>query len=379
MTADASGKATWPRRGRPLAVLAMLLSVWVAGRAAFWESPRFASPLERGPARPVGSAPPADKAIGRESRRAASSVAGLQPGDGQIEKDVRGAFRRSVPQNASAVASTRRVRGPTSLSGGAVSIAPTARAAKRSGTPESTASPPFAPPRAASSPKSARADRWSLDGWAFWREGSDAAPVSQGRLPIYGASQVGANLQWRARPSSPHDPRVYARAYRALVERGENELALGASARPLPRVPIRFAGEVRVTDTPFTTELRPGILVVTEFVPAKLPFDLALEAYGQGGYVGGEAATAFADGQIAVTREVARFGSGLAGPIRLSIGGGSWAGAQEGASRVDIGPTMRLDLKIGEVPARVSIDWRERIGGDAAPASGVAATLSTRF
>jgi hypothetical protein len=239
-------------------------------------------------------------------------------------------------------------------------------------------SPPFAPPEPPP-PSHARADRWSLDGWAFWREGSNAAPVSQGRVPIYGASQIGANLQWRARPSSPHDPRAYARAYRALVERGESELAIGASARPLPSVPIRVAGEVRVTDGPFTTELRPGVLAVTEFAPVELPFELALEAYAQGGYVGGDAATAFADGQLAVTREVAQFGSGPSGPMRLSIGGGAWGGAQEGASRVDIGPTMRLDLKVGDIPARVSIDWRERVGGDAAPASGVAATLSTSF
>ncbi|KEO93321.1 hypothetical protein EH32_11415 [Erythrobacter litoralis] len=255
-------------------------------------------------------------------------------------------------------------------------------------TPASANPPPFAPPRAAATATSAPpgpasspapADRWSLDGWAFLREGSDAAPISQGRVPIYGASQIGANLQWRARPSSPYDPRVYARAYRALVTQGENELAIGASARPLPSVPIRFAGELRVTDGPFATELRPSAFAVTELAPVRLPFDLALEAYAQAGYVGGEAATAFADGQVALTREVLRWSSSPDNPIRLSIGGGAWGGAQEGANRVDIGPTMRLDLKVGEVPARVSIDWRERVGGDAAPASGVAATVSTRF
>jgi hypothetical protein len=40
---------------------------------------------------------------------------------------------------------------------------------------------------------------------------------------------------------------------------------------------------------------------------------------------------------------------------------------------------VQFDLAIGSVPVRVSIDWRERIGGDAAPESGLAATLSTRF
>jgi hypothetical protein len=40
---------------------------------------------------------------------------------------------------------------------------------------------------------------------------------------------------------------------------------------------------------------------------------------------------------------------------------------------------MRVDLTIGEVPARISLDWRERVAGDAAPDSGIAATISTRF
>jgi hypothetical protein len=142
---------------------------------------------------------------------------------------------------------------------------------------------------------------------------------------------------------------------------------------------VRVAGELRAFDGPFASELRPGGFVVTEFAPLALPFDLALDAYAQAGYVGGEAATAFADGQVAVTREVVRFAPGFGAPVRLSIGAGAWGGAQEDASRVDIGPTLRLDLEVGEVPARFSVDWRERVGGDAAPASGVAATLSTRF
>ena len=66
-------------------------------------------------------------------------------------------------------------------------------------------------------------------------------------------------------------------------------------------------------------------------------------------------------------------------PMRLSLGAGSWGGIQRDASRLDVGPTLRLDLTVGEVPARVSVDWRERVAGDAAPESGVAATLSTRF
>ncbi|KPP84951.1 hypothetical protein [Erythrobacter sp. HL-111] len=383
-----AGEARRPRRrGRPLAVLTGLLAVWVAGRAAVWESPLA-----------VPGAPPSAVLAERGATGAALVSADIASPERTPQPAAAGPT--APPPTALAAragkARARSIFGRDARGGGAPSdAAPAAAHRELFAAPVRAGStgnpPPFAPPSAvpgrADEPAAAhltearpvRADRWSLDAWAFWREGSDAAPISQGRVPIYGASQLGANLQWRARPSSPHDPRAYARAYRALVRRGESELALGVSARPLPRLPVRAAGEVRVTDGPFATELRPAAFAVTEFAPLRLPFDLTLEAYAQGGYVGGEAATAFADGQAVLAAEVAAFDSALFGRSRLSLGAGAWGGAQEGASRVDVGPTMQLDVRVGEVPARLSVGWRERVGGDAAPASGVAATLSTRF
>ncbi|MBV7259203.1 hypothetical protein [Erythrobacter crassostreae] len=221
--------------------------------------------------------------------------------------------------------------------------------------------------------------RWSFDTWGFWRQGSGSTAISQGRVPIYGASQIGANLQYRIAPSSSHDPRLYARAYRALVTNGETEFAVGASARPIGSLPIRFAAEWRVTERLSGAELRPAVLATTELPPQKLPANFRLEAYGGAGYVGGDGATAFVDGQAAVTRELVKFEGPSDTGARLSVGAGAWGGAQNDASRVDVGPTMRLDLTLGEVPARLSVDWRERVGGDASPDSGIAATLSTRF
>lgn len=242
--------------------------------------------------------------------------------------------------------------------------------------------PPFLP--AAAQPgtlaaAAARSRRWSVDAWAFWRQGSDAAPISQGRVPIYGASQVGAVLQYRIAPGSSRDPRAYARAYRALVRRGESELALGASVRPLGRVPLRAAGEVRYTDGAFSDTWRPAAYVVTELAPAALPLGTRLEAYGQAGWVGGPDPTAFADGQASLTGEVRPVARLSDNAVRFSFGAAAWGGAQKDAQRIDVGPTMRFDLRLGSVPARLSVDWRERVGGDAGPGSGVAATLSTQF
>ncbi|RNJ63798.1 MAG: hypothetical protein EDM03_05330 [Porphyrobacter sp. IPPAS B-1204] len=198
-------------------------------------------------------------------------------------------------------------------------------------------------------------------------------------MPIYGASQTGAVLQYRLAPGSDHDPRAYARAYRALVRRGESELAVGASARLARRVPLRAAGEVRYTDAAFSNTWRPAAYVVTELNPAGLPLGTQLEAYGQAGWVGGPDPTGFADGQASVTGEVRRVASLSDNALRFSLGAAAWGGAQKDAQRIDVGPTLRLDLRVGAVPARLSVDWRERVGGDAGPDSGLAATLSTQF
>lgn len=384
-------------------MLAVLLAAWIGGRIALWESPfetgsaaKLLLAESAANAGPIASfeSRAAVRGPGMVSDNMALDQATISSGGGEPDA-VSMRPGGIVPAGAMRNANYRMVDPPMRAAAHQRLLIAAMRStgllqndAQRAWTADYTTGRTISavprdtggfPARAPASARAGSPNRWTLDAWGFWREGSNAAPVSQGRVPIYGASQVGANLQWRARPSSPHDPRVFARAYRAMVRRGENEISLGASARPVPSIPVRVLGELRVTDGVLRTELRPAAFAVTEIAPQKLPFDLTLEAYAQGGYVGGDSATGFADGQIAVTREVARVDSGFAGPVRFSIGGGAWGGAQKGAHRIDIGPTMRVDVAVGEVPARVSIDWREQIGGDAAPASGLAATLSTSF
>ncbi|MEM6266288.1 MAG: hypothetical protein AAF707_02090 [Pseudomonadota bacterium] len=381
-------------RGGPFVSFALLGLVWIGARVALWESP---FPLAALPI-PV---PAASVLVA-----SADQIDQLPtPASGEILEQVGGPFVR-VPMRAPIV---RVSLGPRIASPPATELSswlsPARQfaaqsslghtllwqaAMRQSGNPSMsnrfygaafaatgadgvTPTGPFVPADASST------DRWSLDAWGFWRQGSNAAPISQGRVPTYGASQVGANLQYRVAPGSGHDPRLFARAYRAMVDNGETEFAAGASARPLPKVPVRVAAELRVTESAFGTDLRPAAYAFTELPQLRLPAGFVAEGYAQGGYVGGDNATAFADGQATIMREFLRFPSDAKRPFRLSLGGGAWGGAQEGASRVDVGPSMRLDMAIGEVPARVSLDWRERVGGDAAPDSGVAATLSTRF
>lgn len=132
--------------------------------------------------------------------------------------------------------------------------------------------------------------------------------------------------------------------------------------------------EVRIQRVGGDNRLRPAILAVTELEPVRLPLGTRGETYAQVGYVGGDFATPFVDGQARITREVAEFDLG-----HLDVGSGVWGGAQKGAKRLDIGPTASVHTRIGEVPARLSIDYRERVAGDAAPRSGVAVTFSVGF
>jgi hypothetical protein len=363
-------------------MLALVLTAWSGARAVWWENP-FA---------PI-------------SVMLASSIAALDPdprnalvlrqtryGDGPALSDGAAAPLRasryahgagSVPFSPAIIGQRARLaaaqqvlwnaalRQPLFQSAGVTSFALSARTAQ--------SPPPFLPPQRPASPTPAKPSRWSLDAWAFWRQGSNAAPVSQGRVPIYGASQVGTVLQYRVAALAARDPRLYVRGYRALVTDGESELALGASIRPVAALPLRMAGELRYTDAALTNELRPSAYVVTELPPMRLPYGAQLEAYGQAGWVGGASSTAFADGQATVTREVDAVSEATGEALHFSFGAGAWGGAQNGAQRIDVGPTMRFDLTLGEVPARISVDWRERVGGQAGPDSGVAATLSARF
>ena len=369
-----TGRARVRAKGGPLVMLVVLVSGWSAARAVWWENP-FLPPVavhdrplfkENPPTTPLP--PLAPERLRAGTLAITSAALGWRPGTtggGGSDGEVAAAYHLPSPA------------APRDLTGGSALMAGTG-AGLPTGDSDLPAAPPFLPTRP-TVPAPAPSERWSVDAWAFWRQGSNAAPISQGRVPIYGASQAGAVLQYRLAPASPRDPRLYARAYRALVRRGESELALGASARPLGRVPLRMAGEVRYTDGAFSDTVRPAAYVVSELAPVPLPYGARLEAYGQAGWVGGPEPTGFADGQASVTGELPKVASLTDNAVHLSLGVATWGGAQKDAQRIDIGPTVRLDVMLGDVPARLSVDWRERVGGDAGPDSGLAATLSTRF
>ena len=242
------------------------------------------------------------------------------------------------------------------------------------------ARPPLAMPRAEpAKPQVQR--RWSGDAWLLLRRGGNGFNLPGAGLPgahlpsgAYGASQAGAVIRYRLAPSSPLRPALYLRASSALEKPRGEEVALGLSLRPLRGVPVAAMAEARITRTMTGDIVRPALALVSEFPPLPLPLGAKGEAYVQAGWVGGKYGTLFADGQARVEKPLLK-----SGRMELRAGAGAWGGAQEGAHRLDLGPTATLAIPIGPAGGRVSADWRFRVAGNAAPGSGPAITLSAGF
>ena len=216
--------------------------------------------------------------------------------------------------------------------------------------------------------------QWSLDSWVFYRPDSQLRALPGQLLPTYGSSQAGAVLRFQLAPNSARRPFAYMRASAALSGPEQADIAAGLGLRPLADIPVAAIAELRVSRNDGRTEVRPAGLAVTELAPIELPLGARGEIYAQAGYVGGDFATAFIDGQARVDRKIADFDV-----ASVRLGTGIWGGAQRGAARLDAGPTVNVHFHLANRPVRVAFDYRRRIAGDARPQSGIALTLSTGF
>lgn len=389
--------------GRPLAVLGMILGLWIAVRVLMWESPFPAVQPDlvefnfKGPSLTVVS-PPGAAGSGQGDRAAQSAVAAASlPADAAwMMQAPAGLPGPAAAQPASFFdAAAMASRGAPFDEGTSQQLMWLAAYDDEEGDPEEAAGAgagavsgagaqfaPYALARKSPPARGAGADRWSLSAWVFLREGRSGAIPAGASIPVYGASQAGVLAQYRLAPGAARDPAVYLRATSALQRRDERELAAGLSLRPLAAVPVALLAEGRwrdgVAGVGGGDTFRPAVLLVSQLPAQAIGPRILAETYVQAGYVGGRrnkgGATAFADGQLRLTADVARFDLGA-----VRAGAGAWGGAQRGAARIDAGPTAQLDLSLGQVPARVAVDYRVRLAGDAQPGSGLAVTLSTGF
>jgi len=374
------------RRGQPVLALVLVLTCWVSVRAALWTGPEVppqelaqsvAAPTARDKVKPEAAFVEAEATA---PTPATSAAATARPADPSLP-----ARAPQVPVLSAPAPTIGNAATPPRIAGGhqmlylaglsMVPLPPEASAAIPQPPEMLRASQPV--PATPARSNTAGASRWSADGWILWRRGGNGLTAGGFAWPggAYGASQLGAVVHYRLAPSSPARPVAYLRVTSAMrAPRGE-ELAAGLALRPLKSLPVVAMAEARATRLPGGgTLLHPAAALVSEFPPLELPLGLRGEAYVQAGWVGGRGSTVFVDGQARLERPLAKLGG-----MELRAGAGAWGGAQQGARRLDVGPTATLALPLGTGGGRLSADWRFRVAGQALPGSGPALTLSAGF
>lgn len=401
-------------RGQPLVALLAILGGWIAGRAVTWEAPAFIAGAAAGETARASMLAPRgfafDAKVGPQSQPGsgltappAAGLASIPVGPLISYRDFYDAARsaaqapRPAPPvvfplwNPAGHAWGPSARGLAPLSAGWQENVPFAEAALDAGFPGSSRLPSLAsfaaqpgPPATVGQPVAASGvvpageavpRRWSGDAWMLMRRGGGAA-LGAGALPAtYGASQAGTVLRYRLATRDDRRTTAYLRVTSSLGQMRETSAALGVSARPLPRLPIVAALEARITDQAGRRRVQPVAMAVTEIAPFALPLNMRGEAYAQAGYVGGDFATPFADGQLRLDRSLLGYGA-----IEARFGVGLWGGAQKGAGRLDVGPSAGISMPLGRgMFGRLALDWRFRVLGNAEPRSGPAVTLSAGF
>ena len=230
--------------------------------------------------------------------------------------------------------------------------------------------PPHPAPLSISVSKNDQTERWHGSAWMLWREASVATRdiASVGRL---GGSQAGVRIDYDFTPAARSRTIAYVRATAALNRPASPEAAIGVAFQPARTVPVSIAAERRIALGSGGRNAN-AVMIVGGFGPSPVgDSPLLAEAYAQAGMVGFHRRDAFIDGKFSLLSPV--------GKTPLRIGGALSGGAQPGVTRIDIGPEVQFRLPLPQIATRISVEWRERIAGRAAPASGLAVTLAADF
>ena len=216
---------------------------------------------------------------------------------------------------------------------------------------DSVAPAPPAPIHSSSAPS-----RFSASFWAIARGEGTAAIATGGSL---GGSQMGVRAWYRVTPLLSLTGKLST-----SLTGPERDASIGIAARHGPGgiiVERRFGIGRAARDR----------TVVTAFAGIdrlKLPLGARLDGFLQAGFADRDG---FADGALRIDRALAER-SGW----RISAGIGAWGGIQPGARRLDVGPLVSARFPLADRALRLSLEWRQRVAGNARPGSGPAATLA---
>ena len=222
-----------------------------------------------------------------------------------------------------------------------------------------TIAPPLAPALVATAPS-----RWAGSAWAIARGGRRDSLLG-GQL---GASQAGARITYAL--GTARRVALAARVATPFVGRGA-EAGVGIDWQPL-RLPLHLIAEERIALDGGKSGT--AVEVVGGFGPTPLAGAVYAEGYAQAGLIARNGIEGFADGAARATYR-------LAGTDRrrIELGVGAWGGAQRGAARLDMGPTLGMVAPVAGKSIRLTLDWRQRIAGSAAPGSGPALSIGSDF
>jgi hypothetical protein len=334
-------------RSPPLRFLLLLLAAWTGSRAVWlapgwWTAPAEAGRLQR----------PSDF---RSEANAADPAVRPSPGDAAPEPLQR-VFRRVA-------ASPRRRLAPIAAAAGEPPPWPVLAwqlAPRPAGEHRRTRIPG---PESVTSPVRAES-RWSFAAWSFLRQGDAPALAPGGTL---GGSQAGALARYRLNRDPARPLALSVRLSTPVRQPAGAEAALGLDWRPSRRVPVHLLAERRQG---LGRDGRSAFALMLHGGVSDSPLaGLRVEAYAQAGIVGTRSSDLFGDGALRLSVPLGRF----------RPGGGAWAAAQPGLSRLDLGPQASIRLPVAGRAVTLAADWRFRVAGTAKPGSGPALTVATEF
>lgn len=212
-------------------------------------------------------------------------------------------------------------------------------------------------------------DRWQAAAWLLWRPrgANPGGAITTGQL---GGSQAGLRVDYDLTPRAASRTVAYGRLTSALQRPAAPEAAVGLSLQPVRAIPVSVAVERRIALGAGARNAN-AVMAAGGFGPVAITPTVLAEGYGQAGVVGFKRGDAFIDGKFSLSTPLAQ------SPLR--VGAAVSGGAQPGASRLDIGPEVQFRLPLPHVGARIAVEWRERIAGQARPGSGLAITLAADF
>lgn len=367
-----------PREGQPVLFLGLLLAGWCLVRVLTWSNPLPSPSLLAKPLLLAG-AELVRATKGRSSTENRTAVSAVRsPTDFPVTGSKPTPLQLPWKIAATAIPPSRNARSFFAVDRHAMGHHLLFAAGMASMPMPRSLAPLMEKPAPSASPilgEGLTPQRWRMDGWLVLRPGNGLNAEGGIRPASYGGSQIGAVAAFRLAPGSSSSPSAYVRASKALVQDGEREVSAGVALRPLRGLPVAVHAEARVTDRiGAKAEVRPAVFLVSGADDIALPKGVTARYYAQAGYVGGRFATGFADGAVVAERQLARSDFG-----NVAIGAGVWGGAQRGAARLDIGPSVTARVSLGDIAARVEADYRWRVAGQAQPGNGGVLTLSTGF